>query len=66
MKVLIENRNTRLDEALVDDCPVGRIVEGLDRSTTLEIRELETFKAGHARGSGTMTSTERERHKNGK
>jgi hypothetical protein len=60
------------DEALatlmkpVDDCPVGRILEGLDRSTrldealaavilgstVLEIRELETFKAGHARAPG--------------
>jgi hypothetical protein len=51
----------------VDDCPVRRIVKGHDRNTRLdealaavilgstvkEIRELETFKAGHATASGT-------------
>jgi hypothetical protein len=66
------------DEALatlmkpVDDCPVRRIVKGLDSntrldealsavilgSTVLEIRELEPFKAGHARAPGTPSSVD--------
>jgi hypothetical protein len=54
----------------VNDCPMRRIGEGRDHnrrldqalvavilgSTVLEIMELETFKAGHARASGMTTS----------
>jgi hypothetical protein len=58
----------------VDDCRVRRNVDGVDSSTSLdealsavilgstvlEIRELETFKAGHARAPGTPLSIEEE------
>jgi hypothetical protein len=58
----------------VDDCRVRRIVDSVDSSTrldealaavilgstVLEIREPETFKAGHARAPGTPLSIEEE------